>query len=119
MAVGNLPVSGGALAFSTNGIVRASAVTFSDGSTLGVTLVGPGTNDCGQLLLGTGALAFQGQATINVTALPSVTGRGPWYIASASGSLNLPAHVRGGYVATIEGNRIALRMQRGTVFSMQ
>ena len=111
--------NGGALAFSTNGIVRASAVTFSDGSTLGVTLVGPGTNDCGQLLLGTGALAFQGQATINVTALPSVTGRGPWYIASASGSLNLPAHVRGGYVATIEGNRIALRMQRGTVFSMQ
>jgi hypothetical protein len=111
----------GSLSFTTNGIVRASDVTFDSTATWGVTLTGPGTNDCGQIRP-TGAVTLLGRPSLQVTATPAATGRGPWYIATAGSIVGSAPRVTGNasFTALVEGNRILLRpLPRGAVFMVR
>ena len=113
--------NGGTLAFSTNGTVMASNVTFYADSTQAVTVVGTASNAIGYLKV-TGTLTFNSGATLigfSPARIKPVLGF--WYVAEATTISNVPSFKGFSAVEIEPGNPQRLKVFEaviGTVFSV-
>jgi hypothetical protein len=112
--------NGGTLAFTTNGTVLASNVTFRSGTALTVTLTGASSNAC-SLVDASGTLTFESGVTINITEVPGLATnkyKGPWYVAQGATLVGLPTAV--GFRVTADGAQVRIdRIPTGTMLTIQ
>ena len=115
-------LTGGTLAFSTNGTVLASNVTFYAGSTQAVTVVGTASNAIGYLKVA-GTLVYTNGAKL-VGSNPSSfkPAQGFWYVAEATSISGLPSIKGFSGVAIEAGTPQRLKVfpdVKGTVFTFR
>ena len=110
--------NGGTLAFSTNGTVMASNVTFYAGSTQAVTVVGTASNANGYLKV-SGSLTFNSGAMLTGFNPARITPElGFWYVAEAMTISGVPS-CSGFNVVEIEaGNPQRLKVYPGMIGSV-